>query len=507
MRKRLTTPKAQAFRVYTNPKQKQFLQGRQKRKTFVGGRGSGKSATLGFENYQRSQAMPRAKSALAAMTYDQLLTKTWPSVREAWQMLGLKEYDPKTKQGHFVVCKKPPASWPKPYLQPGAYDHCITMINGYTIELLSIVGLQNRRGGSYDACDLDESALAPEDALSQVLMPSLRGNSYAPWAEHPLHWSMCDYTSAPWKPEGQWVFKTEELAREHPDQALYVEATVYDNVHIWGGAERLEQLRRATMKVNPLAWQLEYMNKRLSKMPNSFYPAFSTKKHAIPVDWTDWVQGSNGLFVGSSDFLVKSLPLELSWDFNAAFTSMIICQEVGSEFRVGGELFVKDGETETNKIDALTDRFISGYQGHTCKRLFLHGDRNGNNKQSNSNQTFYQQIQERLEKAGWEVYLQVQGLDPDHQLKHKYINAILLEDNDRLPRIRIDESKAKYTIISIQNSPMKADWTKDKSSERKLLEQERATHLSDCFDNIVYRKYASRFDTAAAYEVYFLGRS
>lgn len=490
-------------RIYANRKQKQFLRGKQRRKTFVGGRGSGKSAAIGMENFVRAQEMPRAKSFLAAMTYDQLLTKTLPSVLEAWAMLGLKEYDPRLKMGHYVIGKRPPAAWDKPYLKPQKYDNVITLINGYTIELLSINGIENRRGGSYDAGDIDESALVKKEVITRILGPSLRGNPFS-FENCSRHWALCDYTSAPWTPEGQWVFETEELAKSDPKNFLFVEATVYDNVVIWGGPERLEAIRKSTPK---LEWEVEYMNVRLSKMPNSFYPAFSFGKHAIPVDWSSWVRDErSGLFVGTSDFIDPQRPLETSWDFNAAFTSLIVCQEAGDEFRIGNELYVKDGDSPLNKIDALTDKFLDAYKDHRQKVVFLHGDRNGNNKTANSDRTFYEQIKERMEKAGWEVYLMVSGLDPDHQLKHKYINAILMEDNARLPRIRFHQTMCKYTIVSIQNSPMSPDWKKDKRSERTLLEQERATHLSDCFDNIVYRKYAGRFDVAPDYQVYFLGR-
>lgn len=485
--------------VYANPKQLQFLNARQKRRSFVGGRGSGKTRTLLMHNYQCMNAMPRGKRFLAALTYDQLLTKTLADAQEVWGACGLKEHVNKENPGHFVIGVRPPAHWPKPYSAPKSYEHVITFINGYTIELLSMEGADKRRGGSYDGGDIDESALLKEEMVTKILLPSIRGNQFR--FNTYLKDTLCDFTSAAWLPSGQWIYKTEDLQKQFPEKYFYLESTVYDNVLAYG-KERLQDVKRETP---PIEWQVEYMNQRMKSLPNGFYPAFSEEKHCV---WeTFGYDKKHDLVLPHSidTFLDRNAPLETSWDFNASFTSMIVCQEQGTEFRVGDVLYVEDGEEITqNKIDELTDRFIKAYAGHGHKVMFMYGDRNGNNQLVNSNVTFYQQIQQRLEAAGWEVHKMVEGLDPDHQLKHKYINAILREDNGQLPVIRINQNKCKYLIISIQNSPILPDFKKDKRSERKG-DQKLATHLSDNLDNIVFRKYAHLFDIEdVPYQVYFM---
>jgi len=100
----------------------------------------------------------------------------------------------------------------------------------------------------------------------------------------------------------------------------------------------------------------------------------------------------------------------------------------------------------------------------------------------------------------------VEGLDPDHMLKHIFLNEMLSEKNQAWPVIRMDQNRCKWLAISITNSPIKPDWRKDKNSERLLIDQKRATHLSDCFDNITYRKYSHLSGAAPqTYQVYFLG--
>lgn len=487
-------------RVYVNAKQVQFLNARQKRRSFVGGRGSGKSTVYGHVQYQRFNYLPRAKVFTAGLTYNQILTKTLPSAMDAWDALGLREYDKKTGLGHFVVGVKPPSDWLKPYQAPRNYENAITFLNGFTIEMLSMDRPDSNRGGNYDGGDCDESALLKEDQVNKVLMPMIRGNIYR--FNHFMHQSFFDYTSSPWLPSGQWVFKTQELAKEEPDNYLYIESTAYDNVAVLG-ADYLSKLKKQMTK---LEWDVEVMNKRLTKLPNSFYPAFNDERHLNFKTFSYDQDEETGLWTTGNSFYNSKQPIETSWDFNAAFTSMIVCQDRGNEYRIINELYIEE-DTEVSKVDALTDLFIKEYENHLCKEVFIYGDRNGNNKSPGDTKTFYEKIMDRLRQKGWEPTLMVQGLDPDHLLKHIFINDMLSEKNKSWPVIRMDQNRCKWLPISITNSPIKPDYRKDKSSERLLIDQKRTTHLSDCFDNIIYRKFSHLANQAPdTYQVYFLGR-
>ncbi|MCC2546412.1 hypothetical protein LJY25_08145 [Hymenobacter sp. BT175] len=484
-------------RVYVNAKQAAFLSARQKRRSFVGGRGSGKSSVLGHKTRQEFNYLPRAKFFLAGLTYNQILTKTLPSAMDSWAAHGLVEYDLKNKVGHYVVGKRPPRGWILPYQAPRNYENCISFINGYTIEMLSFDRPDTARGGNYDGGHLDESALFKREHVAKILLPMIRGNIYR--FNHWLHQSFCDYTSAAWLPEGQWVYETEELAKTDPDEYFFLESTAYDNVAVLG-EKYLAKLRK---EMSQLEWDVEVMNVRLKKLPNSFYPNFSADRHSSWKTFSYEYDEATGLHLPSTTDCDTKRPLELSWDFNAAFTSMLVCQEHGREFRILDEVFVK--ESDTNMLDAVVTEFGKRYADHQNKTVYIYGDRNGNNKQTNSPLTFYQQIQQALSALGWASVMMVQGLDPDHRLKHFALNDILSETKERLPLIRINRNKCKYTIISIQNTPINPDWTKNKKSERKLLDQAQATHLSDCFDNIVYRKFCSLFGQQVIESpVYFL---
>jgi hypothetical protein len=492
--------KQERRRVYVNAKQREFLSARQLRRTYVGGRGSGKTSVAGHQTRMEMNFLPRAKFFLAGLTYNQLMTNTVPAMENAWQAHGLREYDPKSGYGHYVIGKRPPTDWFKPYNPPRNYENVITTINGYTIQMLSMDRPETARGGSYDGGHMDESALLKQEHVNKILRPMIRGNIYR--FSHHLHQTLCDYTSVPWLPSGQWVFDTEELAKEKPEEYFFLESNAYDNIDVLG-EKYLSNLRAG---MSQLEWDVEVMNERITKLPNSFYPSLNEEKHGVWKTYSYQHDEETGLTLPTATDRLNKKPIESSWDFNAAFTSMILCQEVGNEFRCLDALWVK--QSEQGVLEALITKFCDAYADHGHKHLIIYGDRNGNNKHILSNKTYYQIIQEKLTERGWSSQVMVEGLDPDHRLKHIAINELLAETNPRLPVIRINRNKCKYLIISMQRAPINPDWTKNKNSEKSTsLPQEQATHLSDCFDNIVYRKYGKHFGKVnRPSKVYFIGR-
>jgi hypothetical protein len=483
--------------VYINEKQQQFMAARPKRKTYNGGRGSGKSSAKGFKDVQRFYELPRSKFFLAGLTYNQILTKTLPSAEESWRTCGFKEFDRDKRAGHYVIGTKPPHWWPKPYQPPRNYDNTITFCNGYTIEMLSLDRPDSNRGGNYDGGDVDESALVKEEIFNKVLKPMVRGNRYR--FNHHLHGELCDYSSAAWLPSGQWIYKTEELQKTKPEKYFFIEATAADNAD----ALPPDYIEELSETLSQLEMDVEVWNKRLKKVPNCFYPALSEAKHCVSNTFS-YTQNEAGLWVSSPNFIDPTKPKDSSWDFNAAIVSVLVCQEMGNEFRIDNALFVK--QADITLVEAAVDLVCEKYKDHPCKEMNLYGDRNGNSRSPGMTKTFYETICERFAKNGWRAYLKVQGLDSKHRLRHLVINGILSENNTRMPRIRMNQTNCKFLYISMENSPMYNDFEKDKRSEGRLLDQERATHFSDCLDNIAMAKYAHLFgyDSYQPYRVYFL---
>lgn len=477
--------KSNSKQVYANKKQQQFLNSKARRRAFIGGRGSGKSTCYGQINYLRFNHLPRGKVFTAGLTYNQILTKTLPAAKEAWHNIGLVPYNKYNKSGHYVVGVKPPAHWYKPFQEPESYENCITFLNGYTIEMLSMDRSDLSRGGNYDGGDVDESALMKEEVVNKVLLPMIRANRYkftTPW-----HWNFYHYSSAAWLPSGQWIYKYEELMKAKPDKYLYIESTAYDNQDALPPTY-FEDLKA---ELTDLEFRVEVLNQRLNKLPNCFYPAFMEAKHCVWKTYYYDHDEDTGLTLVSQSDVNPRKPLDVSFDFNASFTCCIVGQEHGSEYRIVNALHVK--ESTTNLIDELIDSLLKTYQNHPIKRINIYGDRSGNERSAGSNQTFYEQIMEKLRKHGWSWTMNVITSYPTHQLKHRVINAILAEDNPRFPKIRINQHTCKFLILSILNSPITPDWKKDKTIERQMIDQARATHYSDAFDYMIFRRYAKLF--------------
>lgn len=491
------------LQIYVNAKQAEFLQSQAKVKCFMGGRGTGKSTVLGLHNYMKFRAMPRAKSVMIGTSYYALMVNTVPAMEEAWAYCGLHEYDPKTGLGHYVVGKKPPSEWPKPWMPARDYSRCITFINGYTIQLFSQE--MALRGGNFDCGDSDESALLKREVIKTISEASIRGNIYR-YPNQYLHHSFCHFTSSPWTLQGNWIFEIEDnmlqdlaavkAGKIRPQDVGYhfQEARTADNLLVLG-EDYLDRMKRS---LSHWEYAIEIENYRLSKLPNGYYPALDENIH-LAFDTVEWDYSESGRLITKGDtFLSPDAKLLLSFDFNAAFTSLIVCQqretEAGLEFRIGDNIFVKEGESEGKTlVVALVDRFLEAYKNHRLKVVDIYGDRNGNARSHNTTLTTYEQILQRFRQAGWECTSMVSGLDMEHESRHHLINELLAEKKASTPRIRFHAERAKACFISCQNAPINPDFTKNKADERKkALPQELATHLSDTLDYILTRLYGKR---------------
>jgi hypothetical protein len=485
-------------RIEVNPKQAAFLQSTAPEKYLVGSRGSGKTFTLGLDIGQCFNYLPRAMFVLANQTYDAVYNITLRGVMQALEYYGVHEYDPHSGYGHYVVGKQPPFGWYKPYGKKSRYENLITFINGYTLEVVSMANPDKIRGNNFDGLRVDEVAFNKKEIISKVLSPTVRANVNKPGMgrlfDHPLHHSRHFFTSAPWTVEAQWIWEKEEEAKMYPEKVFFIESLATDNLRNLP-KDYIETLKR---ELSPMEFYIEVENGRLRKLPNGFYPAFDEGKHVVMKtrDY-DYVETVKRIWIdeGRETFQVPGLPLLASFDFNAKFTSCIVCQEVDllqhREFRILENLYIKPGESHLSMIDALVDKLNLTYQSHkpTNKNIYLYGDRNGNNKSPGAVKTFYEQIRDRLSSYGWTVHLMVSGLDPDHLLKHQLVNELLTEKNPALPIIRINGNKCRSLILSITNAPILPDFRKDKTSETRNVDQAMATHLSDCFDLILFSKY------------------
>jgi hypothetical protein len=486
--------KAQLKNIYLNKKQLAFIQATQEDKGFCGGRGVGKSTLNGAESAVNVLEMPKSKGAILGLTYNQIMTKFLPPMTDMWKRMGFRLHTDK-EPGHYIIGKKPPDHWERAWQEPEYYQNVISLWNGSRIELLSFDRKNANLGGNYDWLKVDEAQTINKDRFDKEIRPTVRGNKYR--YTTPRHHSVSFTGSMPWLPSGMWFPDMLHEAKKHPKKVFYMEATAWDNVDVLGE----NYIRRLERTLPFLVYEVEVMNKRITKLPNCFYDEFEESRHCYITHY-EYSDEEDGIKITDTDY-DRAKELDISMDFNAKFTSLIVGQEhliPNWECRIINEFWEKrdinspveyDPALEEHRdiISRTVQKFIDYYKGHK-PYIRIWGDRNGNNATANSALTFYQQIEKQLKIAGFNVVLMVERrLDPLHQLKHLVINS-LLRGSSQLPKIKINAERCKNLIISIQASPLTPDFKKDKSSETQEIPQERATHLSDCFDNLIYPKYS-----------------
>lgn len=512
MEKSLTKKK-----IYVNPKQYQFLKAKQKTKTWIAGRGTGKtrviahtlkimvcgSKSMGIKpmTYKLGKYSYGAKIFLLGSTYEQILTKFWPEIQDGLEQHGLKEHINDTEPGHFVVCKKPPYWYSRPRKKPRSYENVITFWNGFTIELMSFDRENNRRGGSYDGMIMDEAALIDFEKYSQSIGSLVRGN-VKEWS-HPLRFSKYLFTSRAWKQKGKWVEnKMKALAAEHPDDYYYMESSAEDNKEVLGEQYFIDKQR----EFSPLVYAIEILNKPVEKIPDGFYEFLDEEIHLYsPLYDMDYEQDKWN--IKSEKDVNPSIEIDISFDFNAAFTSATVWQEHLPGKNDGKSGFdssqwelrlLRNFYVKYTLVDELVEKICNHYKEHPTKIANIYGGADGHTKWAAISEfTYYEIIKNRMQERGWNVMIRadVNYSDIEHKLKHLTLNSVLKENDPSLPCIRINEEHAKEAFISMSQAPIKGDFKKDKKSEKEknsdgqfITEQQYATHLSDTIDNYVFPK-------------------
>jgi len=472
---------------YLNPVAQLFLQSKANIKALVAGRGFGKSFDNGIEIAQKVSDQPRSRGLFLGLTYTQILSNTLLPMKSAWEWFGYFEGI------HYVVGKKPPEHFIKPYQSPNRHENVISWWNGTCVIMGSFDRPQLLRGGSNDWVIVDEALLINKEKYDQIVIPSLRG-SHPLLNNSPGHLQQIFTTSMPHGNFGKWLFELEEQARDPANDVYYIEGTSYHNRVILT-EKVLENWRRTMPK---LVFAIEVLNKRVKQYGNLFYPSLRSSHYysdSYNYNYIDTLTDQQGYDLSSSSKNSRwdqdcdpKKPLNLSFDFGA-FNCVTIDQEHGNETRILNFMFV----THPEIIDDLVDKFDKYYQHHENTTLYLWGDKSGNKREGNSKLTYFQQIRQRLESKSkkWRVILKTVG-DVEHIERHRFINKLLRGEENHLPSIRINQNNCKDLIIALENAGM-SGIKKDKSSEKSsIVRPEHATHGTDAFDYRLYHGYKKR---------------
>jgi len=474
--------------VEVNEKQAIFLEAvfnnRFKIAGMIGGRGSGKSITLSDFLYLASDELPRGKCGWGVPTIKKAKSKLTSGLKAGWKRHGIQEYDFRTGEGCFVLWREPPAHFERPYESPDIWENCICFPNGFVIEFESFkMAAGENRGANYDLYVIDEGLNFRKEWL-KVVIPTLRANVGK--FDSTFHQMLAVFSSPPWELSGQWMYDIETQAKAEPDKYFFLEVKTRDNLAFLP-SDYLETLKK---NLTRLEYEVEVEGKRLSKMPHNFYPSFQHSIHVLKEESDEY---ENRAAWEGETLYNSSLPLEISLDFNAHFTSATLWQ---SEFMVAklvDNLFCKEPAIDSEGVamtmaETLATQIVTEYSTHRTKQVVLTGDRNGKNKSAGTNKSMFDQVANVMESAGWKVSTQPLNYNPPHIDKFKDLNNVFAERLDNLIRVRVDGIRCKATVISMDNSPLNTDYTKSKKSESSRIDQELATHLSDTVDYYILWK-------------------
>lgn len=486
-------------KIFLHSGQKYFVAHPAKTKVAICGRGWGKTSIDGVESYKCISQLPRSRGFFLGLTYTQILTKFLPPILDFWGRIGLIEHISLQEPGHYVVGVKPPDYWEKPFAKVKKYQNIISFYNGSYIELLSMDRKDLNLGGSYDWGLADEVQCINKERFYKEYHIGIRGNIYR--YKSPLHHTLILTGTMPWLASGQWILDFAEKAKSDPNGILYLERSAYDNVHALG----IEYFKKQRAELPALMYQIEIENMRVQILSDGFYPEFEENKHCYYSCYAyseelPSIKTLTSYAPPIVDYDPK-LPLEISFDFGANVTCLLVAQESNGEIKfincfydTRSNAIINMGADEPkNLLQRVMMKFIKNYGSHKSI-INIWGDHTGHHGSDRSVSSY--QVVEQLFKEN-KMYFRnnvEKTTNPFHNKKYQIINEILSERNTRCPKVKINQNYCKELIISIQVSPVNDDFTKDKRSERdKNIAVERQTHFSDAFDYLVYNKYKQLF--------------
>ncbi|MEQ3501137.1 hypothetical protein ABMY20_15385 [Tenacibaculum sp. SSH1-16] len=456
------------------------------------GRGSGKSTLLGWYMKEGVRQMPRATGVLVGETFVQIKSRTLPSTKEGLEMFGLYEGI------DYVVGKSGQSmGFELPFQAPNSWSNVIHFRNGFVWVMVSLDNPDSGRGLNSYIVIGDEAALLSYERLFNNVLTTNRAKKVE-FEKCSLVNATIFTSSVALTKKGDWFTQREQLAKKKPNEYVFLKAPAHVNIENLKKGWIQEMREQA---VSELIFNAEIKNIRPKGVAEGFYAQLKDHKHYYKHKYDiNLLGGVTEKYIASCKYdtdLLKNQPIDFALDFGGRINTGIVSQYLKSlnQVNILNEFFVKN----PHKLSDLVKKFIDYYQDHNCKEVNLYHDRSGYKAEANSKTTLAQDVENQLRAAGWKVMNKTPNSNnPAHMLKFRLINEILSEASHGLPHIRINQDNCPNLIISMENAGLnhKGDaFEKDKSSERStVILQEHATHLSDCFDYLLWWKFSYLMD-------------
>lgn len=506
---------------------------------FIGGRGVAKSTIILARRSERCvRLMPGAPVAIVANTYSNLIDNIMPAVQNGWKINGLIE------GVHYIKGKKPLEEWRKRCsVIVDDYRHVYSFWNGSVIFLGSLDNPSLLAGKSVAHLLFDEAKYASDSRAARV-MPILRGDAITYGRCH-LYGGVTITTDMPDVTEGEfdWFFRyasemnperiiktiqaagelnkylikltrenrnptpdVRKLARIEKKIDYYTEGllklrkgqTFFMNISSFVNIDILT-LDYAKRLYNAALEHHEFLKSVLGMRPGvrqdaRFYVLFG-ERHKY-TDGT--VSGEAAFNCSQLRYLDPSRPLEGGMDFGNML-SLVIGQPDGQYYRVHKNFYTLPPES----IRQLADQFLTFFENHQEKVLYLYYDRAGNNNQW-QNEDQAGKIKAAIEKdgegrrTGWTVVLmsRKQGIIR-HGAEFNFMHELMGGTNKRLPLLMVDAQNCSEMISSIELAKAEVKYRGDVKIVAKVKKSEKlppkklprlSTNFSDAFKYLMMRR-------------------
>lgn len=497
---------------------------------FVGGRRLGKThgvmAPWLLRNMQR---MPGCSIGLPFSTYKRGLTNTLPGTLQAWESWGYK------RDVHYYVGKKPPksANFPKPLIEPVAYDYVLSLYNGSIAYFIS----QDRPGTSnsltLDGVAGDEAKFLDYEKLKDETFPA-NGGTKAHFGNKPYHHSMLFVSDMPVGTKGSWFMNYEEqcdqelikviqgiiyeiwakkeevkrrrakgqepgylisyiktlyksLAQLQRVAVFYKEYSSIDNMLILGESY-INQMKR---DLTPLTFQTSILCKRVGISKNGFYSSMR-ERHKYNRNDNSYLDSLDYDFdlIGKDTSLQdadvnRELPICIGMDYNSNINWIVAGQQEEQRINVLKSFYVK----YERKIPELIADFCDYYKFHQCKEVIFYYDTTalGTNYAVNKEDIRYV-VKDCFQKKGWKVRDVYLGNPMKHMEKYVLINRMFKRQTKTQLVPYINEPNNEDLILAIQTAGVyngKKDKRGEKLAETEENRLELRTDGTDAFDTLL----------------------
>lgn len=476
----------------------------------IAGRGAGKT-TGGIAPYLLDMvfSMPKSSGAIVGLSFEHLNANTMPPLFKALAEMGYRE------DVDFIFNKRPPSSWPKPYIPVLEHEHVITWSNGTTIQLVSLTRKASTNALSIQWAIFDEAKFMNSQQLYDEIFPIFRGNEKyfkhkseylskffctdkkpgkgAPYSQ--VKWILDKRKNNDWKlintiitlqlavnEEFERYFKAGKkkqtelkasiivklniLNQLRKDLVYVCEFSALENINNLGGEKWLrDKIRNSKSDYD---FQVTYLNMDPDKPEESFYPDFDENVHG---------------YYDNED-IEANMPFIITADYQHSVAPIPISQISTRNGKAIKGLWTVD-EVYTLAPEGLSDAvrlFCKRYKAHGKKLVYYTFDHTAIGKRVEADE-YYKIVSKTLRSEGWatvEIYMREA---PSHYVKYEVFKEYF---KDPIVSFGINRLRCPKLITSIKFSPaisINGKTHKDKSSEQdSKLDQSETTHFSDAYD-------------------------